>query len=133
MNLVLASLPAAEYDCLAPHFVTRELRVGQVLAEPGDPLPSVWFPDSGAISLIGVTPNADSVECALLGADGIFGISSVVPNLASPWRASVLFPGLARMLDASTFRRYLRHSPCLLEEVIRSSTMLAAWPPKPVQ
>ena len=127
LNLILASLPAGEFKLIAPDLVERELKLGEVIAEAGELVSRIWFPESGAISLIEVTEDGSSVECALLGADGTFGTWALMPGSPSPWRAVVQLPGQACTLDVAAFRRHLARVPHLAETVVRFSTVLSAF------
>jgi CRP-like cAMP-binding protein len=50
-NLLLAALPAADFERLAGHLERIPLRVGDMLYEPGEQLQHAYFPVTGIISL----------------------------------------------------------------------------------
>ena len=51
-NRLLASLPADIVSAITPHLKTVELKFGDVLAEAGGTVRRIYFPYSGAISLV---------------------------------------------------------------------------------
>ena len=51
-NRLLASLSSDAFAQIAPHLKVVELKFGDVLAEAGGPVRRVYFPFSGAISLV---------------------------------------------------------------------------------
>ena len=53
-NRILSLLPPAEYERLAPHLQYVELPLRDVLYRPGDPLPYVYFPLSGTVSVMAI-------------------------------------------------------------------------------
>src|SRR5829696_4456044 len=72
LNHVLRSLPAAEFEMLRPHLERRQLEQEQVLYEPGERIAAVYFPQTAAVSLMGVTSET-AVEVALVGSEGVIG------------------------------------------------------------
>ena len=51
-NRLLASLSADAFSAISPHLKIVELKFGDVLAEAGSAIRQVYFPYSGAISLV---------------------------------------------------------------------------------
>ena len=86
-NHLLGSLPARDYARLAPHLELEAMKVGDVLYESGVRLQHVYFPTTAIVSLMYVMENGSSAEIAIVGNDGIVGISlfmGVRPRLAAP-------------------------------------------------
>ena len=65
-NRVLATLPADDYQRLAPHLRTVFLQSRQVLTREGDPLQQLVFPLTALCSLTKAMGNGSSVESRLL-------------------------------------------------------------------
>jgi CRP-like cAMP-binding protein len=112
-NLLLAALPAADRRRLLAHHAPVELIVGDVLAEPGERVPDVFFPIDSFISLIAPVGGAGELEVGLVGNEGMLGISLILGVEDSPLRALVQGAGSAWQLDAATFRRELALSAAL--------------------
>jgi len=74
-NQILAALPAAEYARLLPCLEMAELKLGDVLYEPGVPMTHAYFPVSGIISLLYVMDGGASAEIAITGNEGLVGVS----------------------------------------------------------
>ena len=74
-NHRLAAFPAAEYDRLAPHLELVPMPLGQVLCESGAQLNHVYFPTTAIISMLYVLEDGASAEIAVVGNEGILGIS----------------------------------------------------------
>lgn len=49
-NKLLAALPRAHFDRLAPHLLPEAMVQGLVLREPGERFDQVYFPHSGMLS-----------------------------------------------------------------------------------
>jgi CRP-like cAMP-binding protein len=73
------------------------LRVHSVLFEPGDALKSVYFCNSGMISILSVFPDGKSVEVGLVGKEGFVGLPLLVGFQTASTRA-------VSQLEATAFR-----------------------------
>jgi len=77
-NRLLAALPEAEFALLRPHLEETALKVGTILANPGDEIRSCYFPTKGMISLLSVTEQGNTVESAYTGREGMAGTGVVL-------------------------------------------------------
>src|ERR1700737_5516674 len=77
-NRVLAALPPADFDLLAPELETVALDQDAVLSQAGDQIEHVFFPHSGAILLMIDMANGQTVATAAVGRGGAVGILSVL-------------------------------------------------------
>jgi CRP-like cAMP-binding protein len=99
-NHLLAALPAAEFERLAPHLELVELRLGDVLYESGGRLQHVYFPTTAILSLHYVMENGASSEIAGVGNEGVLGISLFMGGHTTPSRAVVQTGGQGYRLKA---------------------------------
>jgi len=74
-NRLLAVLPAAEFERLAPHLELVPMRLGDCLYEPGGQLQHVYFPTTAIVSLLYILESGVSAELAGVGNEGMLGIS----------------------------------------------------------
>jgi CRP-like cAMP-binding protein len=88
-NHLLDALPASDYERLAPHFEYLELKLGDVLYEPGARMRYVYFPTTAIVSLLYVMEDGASAEIAIVGNEGILGISLFMGGETTPSRAVV--------------------------------------------
>ncbi len=88
-NHILAALPAADYQRLLPHLEFVELGLGQSLYESGGHLQHVYFPVEGIVSLLYVTQGGNSAELAVVGCEGMIGVSLFMGGETTPNRAVV--------------------------------------------
>ncbi len=118
-NRLLLSLPARELQALLADKVLErvELRLGEVLHEPGQQIQYVYFPDVCVISLMAVANARMSLEVGLVGAEGMAGIAVAMGSAMSPVRALVRRNGSALRMAAPAFRSTLEASPALKEGV----------------
>ncbi|MEO8417903.1 MAG: Crp/Fnr family transcriptional regulator [Methylophilaceae bacterium] len=103
-NHLLAALPAAEYERLAPHLELVTMPLGQVLYESGERLQQVYFPTSSIVSLLYVMEDGASAEIAVVGNEGILGISLFMGGNTTPSRAVVQSEGHGYRLQAQLLK-----------------------------
>ena len=109
-NLLLASLPRDAYAALLPALTPVALLLGDVLSEPGEPVRHVYFPQTCLVSLIVVIEDELALEVALVGHEGMLGVSLVLGANLSPMRALVQGAGSALRMNKAAFRLALRDS-----------------------
>jgi len=88
-NLLLAMLPSKDYELLSPQLELVEMDLGHTLYESDAPLEHVYFPIEGIISLLYVTKGGNSAELAVVGYEGMIGISLFMGGETTPNRAVV--------------------------------------------
>jgi CRP-like cAMP-binding protein len=88
-NLLLAALPAKDFQRLLPRLELVEIGLGRSLYESGGQLQHVFFPVEGIVSLLYVTQGGNSAELAVVGCEGMIGISLFMGGETTPNRAVV--------------------------------------------
>jgi CRP-like cAMP-binding protein len=99
-NHLLAALPDAEWQRWRPQLESRILNLGEVLYEPGNTLSHVYFPTTAIVSLLYVMENGASAEIAIVGNEGIVGVSLFMGGDSTPSRAVVQSAGRSFRLPA---------------------------------
>lgn len=74
-NRLLAALPEADWPRWQPLLEWVDMPLGEVLYESGRTLSHVYFPTSAIVSLLYVMENGASAEIAVVGNEGVVGIS----------------------------------------------------------
>lgn len=88
-NRLLAALPERDFIALQPKLRFVHLPLGASLYESGESLSHVYFPTCGIISLLYVTQKGDSAELAVVGREGMVGVSLFMGGETTPNRAVV--------------------------------------------
>ncbi len=94
-NHLLAALPEAEAAEIFPHLEWVPLPLGLVLYESGMPMRHVYFPTTAIVSLLYVMEDGASAEIAIVGNDGMVGVSLIMGGDTTPSRAVVQSAGHA--------------------------------------
>jgi len=103
-NHLLDALPPAEYARIAHDIELIPLKLGEVLYESGDRLKHVYFPTTSIISMLYVMESGASAEIAVVGNEGILGISLFMGGETTPSRAVVQSAGHAYRLKAGLLK-----------------------------
>jgi CRP-like cAMP-binding protein len=101
---LLAALPETELQRWQPHLEYVEMRLGEVLYESGDTLAHAYFPTTAIVSLLYVSRDGASTEIAVVGYDGILGVSLFMGGESTPSRAVVQSAGHGFRLRAQLMR-----------------------------
>src|SRR3972149_2384844 len=88
-NYLLAALPTAEFERIAPHLELVAMPLGEVLYESSGQLQHVYFPTTAIVSMHYVMENGASSEIAGVGNEGVLGISLFMGGNTTPSRAIV--------------------------------------------
>ena len=99
-NRILASLPAGERKRLLPLMERVDVPLGQVIIEPEEPIPHVYFPAGALISLVALTEEGGSVECGTIGREGAAGLPVLLGGGTTPMRSVVQIGGGAYRMRA---------------------------------
>ncbi len=113
-NHILAALPAAEFERLAPHLELVPMLLGQTLYEPGGQLQHVYFPTTAIVSLLYVMESGSSAEMAGVGNEGVLGISLFMGGNTTPSSAVVQTAGHGfRLRAALLVKEFQRFGPTM--------------------
>jgi CRP-like cAMP-binding protein len=123
-NHILAAFPTAEYERLAPHLELVPMPLGQVLCESGAQLNHVYFPTTAIISMLYVLEDGASAEIAVVGNEGILGISIFMGGETTPSRAVVRSAGFGYRLKADLLRDEFNRAGPVLRLLLRYTQAL---------
>jgi len=104
LNQLLAALPDVEMRRLLPHLEYIEMPLGLVLYESGGIERSVYLPTSAIVSLLYVMANGDAAEIAVIGNEGLVGISLFLGGGSTPSRAVVQSGGRGFRMKAQIMK-----------------------------
>jgi len=123
-NKLLAALPGAEFERLAPHLERMEMPLGEVIYESGAQPQYVFFPTTAIVSLLYVMENGASAEIAVVGPEGIIGISIFMGGNTTPSRAVVQSAGIGYRLRAPVLKAEFGRGGPLLTLLLRYTQAL---------
>jgi CRP-like cAMP-binding protein len=123
-NHLLASLPEAEWQRWLPHLEAVALPLGHVLYESGVTLKHVYFPITGIVSLLYVMEDGASAEIAVIGNEGVVGISLFMGGESTPSRAVVQSSGHGYRMRSQVIKEEFHRSLPVMHVLLRYTQAL---------
>ena len=105
LNQILAALPAADYQRILPDLERVAMPRGWTMSESGDHVNYLHFPTSGIVSLIYALEDGSASEIALVGNEGMIGISIFMGGESLPTSTEVQSAGEAYRMS----RKVMKH------------------------
>ena len=126
MNRLLAALPAADYQRLLPHLEFVPMPLGWTVYEEGGVQRHVYFPADSLVSLLHVMENGASAGVAVIGNDGVVGITLFMGGQTTSRRAVVYGTGYGYRLQASALKSEFERGGALQHLLLRYTMSLIA-------
>jgi CRP-like cAMP-binding protein len=123
-NQLLAAMPEAEWKRWLPDIEAVDMPLGHVLYEPGSTLSHVYFPTTAIISMLYVLENGASAEIAVVGNEGLVGISLFMGGESTPSRAVVQSAGKGFRLPAQAMKDEFNRGGAVLHLLLRYTQAL---------
>ena len=123
-NHLLAALPSTEWQRWQSQLELVDLKLGQVLYEAGCKMSFVYFPIDAIVSLLTVLEDGDSAEIAVVGNEGIVGVSLFMGGETTPSRAVVQSAGRSIRLSAHVLKSEFNISPAVMHLLLRYTQAL---------
>ena len=124
LNHLLACLPDLEWSRWQPLLEEVDLPLGKVLYESGAVLRHVYFPTTAIVSLLYVLESGASAEIAVVGFEGVVGISLFMGGGSTPSRAVVQSAGRGYRLSAQTMKEEFNNSGPVMHLMLRYTQAL---------
>ena len=121
-NHVLAALPDVVWERLSSHLEWVKMPLGQVLYESGVTLSHT--PTRAIVSLLYVLENGASAEIAVVGNEGIVGISLFMGGGSTPSRAVVQSAGEGFRLKAEVMKDEFQRAGPVMHVLLRYTQAL---------
>jgi CRP-like cAMP-binding protein len=131
-NHLLDALPHEQWERWRPQLEYVDMPLGQVLYEPGNTLTHVYFPTTAIVSLLYVMKNGESAEIAVVGNEGVVGVSLFMGGGSTSSRALVQSAGGAYGLSADVMKQefdragpvqhlLLRYTQALMTQMVQTA------------
>jgi len=123
-NQILAAMPQLGRDRLIPHLKLVSMPLGAVLYESGAALQHMYFPTDSIVSLLYVMEDGDSAEIAVVGNEGVLGVSLFMGGETTPSRAIVQSAGHAYRLTGRRLKLEFNRHGDMLDILLRYTQSL---------
>jgi len=125
-NRVLASLPREDFALLFPHLISVDLEKGRLIADPGDPITTIYFPIDTVVSIMTMMESGEAIESATIGREGGYGLQAAISPRQAQSRAIIQVPGRAFKASVSAVHDVWNKSAALRSLIERHSDALFA-------
>ena len=92
-NLLLTQLSQADFERLEPYLKITPFKQHSVLFEAEQEIKHVYFPAGAVVSLVVTLGTGETVEAAMVGADGVIGASAALDGRISLSRGVIQLAG----------------------------------------
>ena len=123
-NKLLAALPPDIYERLQPNLELIPLELGASVYEAGSKQSYVYFPTDAIVSLLYVMKDGASAEIAVVGNEGLVGISLFMGGESTPSRAVVQSAGQALRLRSKLLKQEFEFGGALQHLLLRYTQAL---------
>ncbi len=123
-NQLLACLPAEDWLRWQNAIEIVDLPLGHVLYEPGGKMEHMVFPTTAIVSMLYVMENGASAEIAVVGHEGLVGISIFMGGESTPSRAVVQSAGKGFQLEADFVKDEFNRSHPVMHLLLRFTQAL---------
>jgi CRP-like cAMP-binding protein len=123
-NHLLSALTETEIARLSPHLKLVDMPLGQVLHESGGQLDYVYFPIDSIVSLLCEMQDGDSAEIAVVGNEGILGISLFMGGDSTSSRAVVQSAGTGYRLASRKLKEEFNRGGPMMHLLLRYTQAL---------
>jgi len=125
-NLLLRLLPASLLLTWKSALEPVQLRAGQCICEPGEVLHHVYFPVTCIVSIMQTLADGFSAQIAMIGREGLVGVTGFMGSGPSSSSAIVQSEGAAWRIDAETIRLEFARGGALMHLLMRYTQAMLA-------
>lgn len=104
-NRILAALPAEDYARLLPYLEPALMSLGQVVYEPGALINHLYFPATSILAPVYGVENGTSVRLAIIGNEGLTGVSTLLGGGGMPGGVVVQSAGNAYRIKVDILKK----------------------------
>ncbi len=123
-NQLIAALPESIWQQWVPRLEAVDMQLGDVLYRSGCTMSHVYFPTTGIVSLLQILESGASAEVAVVGNEGIVGVSAFMGGQSSPSQAVVKSAGLGFRLQTRTIVHAFEQGGALPKLLLRYTQAL---------
>ncbi len=123
-NHLLEALPPVDFERIGRKLTLVPLALGQSIYESGSRMNHVYFPADSIVSLLYVMADGAAAEIAVVGNEGMIGVSLFMGGESTPSRAVVQSAGYAFQLSGRVLKEEFKKAGVLQHLLLRYTQSL---------
>lgn len=117
-NKLLTELPGADFARLLPHLEPVSLVTGDDLYKFGDGIDYVYFPETAVISHIYFMEDGSTTEAAIVGHEGMLGLSAILDSRQPSFWVKITVGGSALRAETEVIKREFARGGALQQALL---------------
>ncbi|HEX6729525.1 MAG TPA: Crp/Fnr family transcriptional regulator [Pyrinomonadaceae bacterium] len=117
-NKLLTSLPGPDFAALLPHLVPATLNSGDELYAFGNNIETIYFPETAVLSQVSYLTDGSATEVAVVGNEGVVGLSALFGSQPSMYWTKVTIAGTALRASIHSLSDEFRRGKSFQERVL---------------
>jgi CRP-like cAMP-binding protein len=102
-NVLLSHLSRDEIEPLASKLERTDLKINQVICEPGQMMRHAYFVEVGMVSVVSIMKDGRSIEVGTIGSEGVVGALLLLSTSPVPYKYFVQLEGHGHRISAESF------------------------------
>ncbi|MBA2493751.1 MAG: Crp/Fnr family transcriptional regulator [Acidobacteria bacterium] len=103
-NTLLLALPSIDFARLLPHLQMVSFNSGEDIYQPDGTSEFLYFPETAVFSQLNILADGRTVETAMIGYEGIAGLSTILSFQPKTFWTQTLIAGIALRINAKNFK-----------------------------
>jgi CRP-like cAMP-binding protein len=116
-NYFLSALTKVDFATVIPLISEHSLTAGEVIGEPGQPVPYVYFPSTAVLSVMTVMSNGDRVESSTIGRESATGLLNALSGEPASSMIMAQISGSTMKMHSKALRELAQSSSRLMSLV----------------
>jgi CRP-like cAMP-binding protein len=117
-NKLLSALPESEFARILPRLQNVTLASGEDIYQPHGSSEFLYFPETAVFSQLNILEDGRTVETAMIGNEGITGLSTVLSFCSTTYWTQTLISGSAWRISADAFKQEFSRGGHLQAELL---------------
>jgi CRP-like cAMP-binding protein len=121
-NRILATLPGSDFARLLPHMEAVSLAASQTIYGFGENVNFAYFPETAVITHLYVLEDGSTTAAALIGNEGMIGLSAVFAAAPQSYATQITIAGEALRIDIETLRQEFIRGGAIQQALLKYTT-----------
>jgi CRP-like cAMP-binding protein len=117
-NKVLTCLPGPVFAAMLPHLEPISVTAGEEIYSCGAKIETVYFPETAVLSQLSYLEDGSATEVAIIGNEGMVGLSALLESRSSAYWTKVTIPGSALKASVDALCEEFRRAGSFQKQIL---------------